>query len=431
MSHPPLDDWQKLDVRELLEKPRAILMEPIGAGKTRVCCAYLDALRRANRLHKGVVVAGLTYMPQWEEELEEWGIPFCTRGGMVDGVLLTSPQRVQHVKYDPDVLVYDQITGIKNRDSTLALQVKGVAWRSKRVVGAGDMAFEKNLAELFSVMEFIDPDVLGAFYNFEEKHLIYDRTHRIVGSRYAGEVFEKCEPFIIRNAPDNMDVPEVEIHHWAFDLPAQGRIEYEALEREFSGNRGAYGRNVGYTQMTSLCARYMDPKLEWLVEHAKEGTMMVTSSYRVHIAKMIADEMRGLGRAVGLMTGKTSKSQRRELQKKMWAHEIDMLSMSSVGEKGINLQCAKDIIFFERVPNVERTRETLGRICRRGSLHDTIRIYNLFFRSTVEEYALLKMRRELGLLNQMATQERVELGVDQRLVIKNEDHVWQGQYTTD
>ena len=233
---PPLRPYQRTAVDMAVERGSLLLALTMGAGKTRVAIEAVKELDPG----PGVVFCTNSLKYQWAEaEIPKWH-PGATVL-VVDGTKKKrTAQYEQAAAHDYTVLSYDMLvhdwdlvrqylpTGFVIADE--ATLIKGFrAKRSKRLkamakhvpyrFALSGQPVENKPEELFSIMEFVDPDVLGPFHKFDRAFIVRDPSGRprryrnlhVLNDLMSGAMYRKSREDIAEFLPDKVE-SEVPVH---------------------------------------------------------------------------------------------------------------------------------------------------------------------------------------------------------------------------
>jgi len=199
----PLYPYQREGMLHLAFGERALLADEMGLGKTIqaiAACALLHHLGKAARV---LVVTPASLKAEWEEQIKRFTthtqqIVFGPRTARLKHYAGKTPPFFTIVNYEqvvtdtldinthlrPDIVVLDEAQRIKNWATKTARAVKRLQSRYAFVLTGTPI--ENRIDELYSIVDFLDPSLLGplfrfnrAFYQFNHHHLL--RMDRHVG----------------------------------------------------------------------------------------------------------------------------------------------------------------------------------------------------------------------------------------------------------
>ena len=204
------------------------LADDMGLGKTLQAIAFL-ASRRAPAL----VVAPMTVLPVWERELARWapeltvlkheganrlsGAGFAKRasGAAVTltsyGLLWRDYASFRRVRWE--TLILDEAQQIKNPATRQAQAARSLD-ASFRLALTGT-PIENRLADLWSILDFLNPNLFGTRRDFCERYNDPDRLRRAVSHFILRRL--KSDPAILSELP-----PKIQQEHYAPLTARQG-----------------------------------------------------------------------------------------------------------------------------------------------------------------------------------------------------------------
>ena len=172
-----------------------LLAMTMGSGKTATAIGTVMELRRQKRVVSGIILAPNSLKFQWQAELRK--VDPSARSMVIDGTKAQRTVQYRHakrfhyvianyecvvndwelfVKYMPlDFIIADEATALKSFTSKRSRKVKALGRRCKHRFALSGQPVENRPEELFSVMEFVDPTVLGPFDKFD--HAYIERDH--------------------------------------------------------------------------------------------------------------------------------------------------------------------------------------------------------------------------------------------------------------
>jgi SNF2 family DNA or RNA helicase len=190
-----LKPYQVDAVNKMVEKKKILVAYQMGLGKTPMTIAAIEALRKTRDVEETVLVlclASLKY--QWQKEIDKFTGDDAL---VIDGspakrkeqysqmknyrwVIMNYEQVVNDwdiIKDKPiDAIVADEATAIKGFRAKRAKKVKELAKRvSVRFALTGTPIENGRPEEIYSIMQFVDPTVLGRFDLFDQTFIV--RNH--------------------------------------------------------------------------------------------------------------------------------------------------------------------------------------------------------------------------------------------------------------
>ena len=186
---PPLRPYQAEAVERGVQRGNLLLALTMGAGKTRVAIETIRQIPGAC----GAVFCTSSLKFQWEAEIKKWW-PEATVT-VIDG---TKKKREALYKQDPaiftvlsydmlihdwdllskylpiDFVIADEATMIKSFRAKRSKRLKAIGKLTPIRIALSGQPVENKPEELFSIMEFVDPEVLGPFHKFDRTFITRD-----------------------------------------------------------------------------------------------------------------------------------------------------------------------------------------------------------------------------------------------------------------
>jgi SNF2-related domain len=209
----PLLPYQREGVLHLAFGERALLADEMGLGKTIQAIAACVLLAKLKQIERVLVVCPASLKAEWEEQIA-W---FCDRPTRL--VFGSRPQR--HAAYrdpafftivnyeqvlgdteeinstlKPDVIVLDEAQRIKNWQTKTARRVKSL--RSPYAFVLTGTPLENRIDELYSIIQYLDPEILGPLFRFNRDFYQLDERGRPVDYQNLADLRARLEPLLLR-----------------------------------------------------------------------------------------------------------------------------------------------------------------------------------------------------------------------------------------
>ncbi len=264
--------YQLEAVRKFLARGRLLLADDMGLGKTTQASACCHALLASGRVSRVLLVVPASLKPQWRREWSATtpepivlvdGSPSerqqlyreTTRGVLVIGYEQLRIDLPFVIGFDPELVVLDEAQRIKNVRTQTAAAVRALS-PAYRIALTGT-PLENRMAELLSVMSFVDAEALGppwratARYTYDEGDGDEGRrgVHRLV------ELRARLEPVLVRRL--RRDV----IGH----LPARTDVR----------------RPVRLTDAQKSEHRLIESKIAWLMKKSSHRALTIEEEKRL------------------------------------------------------------------------------------------------------------------------------------------------------
>jgi SNF2 family DNA or RNA helicase len=234
-----LRPYQTEAVERIVERQNLLLAMVMGSGKTATAISGVRLLRRQRQVDHGVVFALKSIKWQWVREINKWD-PRATVQ-VVDGSKLQRHQAIRRAdnfhytilhyqclvndwdlikRFLPiDFVILDEATAIKGMGTKTSKRAKLMAKHTDVRLALSGQPVENRPEELFSIMQFVDPDVLGPFPKFDRAFITRDhwgnpRSYKnlpVLAKRMETAMFRRSREDISEYLPERieMEVPIV------------------------------------------------------------------------------------------------------------------------------------------------------------------------------------------------------------------------------
>ena len=423
----------------------AILADDMGLGKTVQAIAMLASEREepgGEALGPTLVVCPMSVVKQWGAEIHRFAPSLRVhlhhgnkRLGAVELAHAAQTHDVVVTSYDIatrdadalaaiewDRLLLDEAQDVKNPATKRARALRRL--QARRRVAMTGTPIENRLAELWAIMDIVNPGLLGSRDWFDKAFAkpieaygdegVLERLRTIVG------------PFILRRAKDapevELELPPITIEKDYCRLTVEQASLYratvdrwltrvEAHEDRF-GRRGAVLAMLGqlkqvcnHPEMLLSTGRPLDGrsgKLERLVELLAEvppGDKSLVFTQYPGFDRLVHHLEERLGRSVGFFHGRLNAAQREELLAAFAEPAGPSILVISIraGGRGLNLPAANHVFHFDRWWNPAVEQQATDRAYRFGQ-RKHVHVHSLVCTGTLEERIdrLLDSKRELA-----------------------------------
>ena len=199
----PLLPYQREGMLHLAFGERALLADEMGLGKTVQAIAACELLARRKGIERVLVVCPASLKAEWEEQIAR----FTERGARP--VFGPRPERLAAyrepaffniVNYEqvladaddintllaPDVVVLDEAQRIKNWHTKTARRVKQL--RAPHAFVLTGTPIENRIDELYSIVQYLDPELVGPLFRFNRDFYQLDERGRPVNYQNLAEL---------------------------------------------------------------------------------------------------------------------------------------------------------------------------------------------------------------------------------------------------
>ncbi|MFJ3502902.1 MULTISPECIES: DEAD/DEAH box helicase [unclassified Streptomyces] len=418
------------------------LADDMGLGKTVTLIAL--HLRRARRAPT-LVVCPASLLGNWQREVRKFApdVPVRrfhgadrdldgTGGGIVlttYGTLRTSAARL--AAHEWGMVVADEAQHVKNPFSATARALREIPAPAR--VALTGTPVENNLSELWALLDWTTPGLLGPLKAFRSRHARAVENHEEIEHDEAVERLARLvRPFLLRRRKSDPGIvpelpPKTESDH-PVPLTREQASLYEATVREtmarIEESEGMARRGLVMKLLTSLkqicnhpaqflkeeaprgpgTARLagrsgklalLDELLDTIL--AEDGSVLVFTQY-VSMARLLADHLAARGVPAQLLHGGTPVAERERMVDRFQDGEVPvfLLSLKAAGT-GLNLTRAGHVVHYDRWWNPAVEEQATDRAYRIGQTRP-VQVHRLIAEGTVEDRIadMLRAKRALA-----------------------------------
>ncbi len=415
------------------------LADDMGLGKT-VTLIALHLRRQERKATAGptLVVCPASLLGNWEREIRRFAPTAAVRrfhgpgrelaGLEGDAFVLTTygtmrrdTERLAEQAWG--LLVADEAQHVKNPHANTAKALRTIPSRGR--VALTGTPVENNLSELWALLDWTTPGLLGTLSAFRDRYAKAVEGDR--DERTARRLASLVRPFLLRRRKSDPGIAPELPPKTETDQPVSLTKEqvslYEALVRELmaeiQGSDGMARRGLvmklltGLKQVCNHPAQYLkEPagtklpgrsgKLELLDEIldtvlAADGSVLVFTQY-VTMGRLLERHLADRGVTTLFLHGGTTVARREEMVDAFQSGEkrVFLLSLKAAGT-GLNLTRAGHVVHYDRWWNPAVEDQATDRAYRIGQTQP-VQVHKLIAEGTVEEKVadMLRQKRELA-----------------------------------
>ncbi len=447
----PLFPYQREGMLHLAFTERALLADEMGLGKTIQAIAACALLHRLGQAQRVLVVTPASLKTEWEEQIQRFtelsyqlvfGSRFqrlkaydlagrsagvTSRNGPAPGpgdkpstpfftivnyeqMLADALDVNEHLR--PDIVVLDEAQRIKNWSAKTTQAIKRL--RSRYAFVLTGTPIENRLDELYSLMDFLNPSLLGPLFRFNREYYDLDERGRPSGYRNLDKLHERIKPHMLRRrkADVETELPERTDRNFFVPLSGEQQGEYEGHEQVVAQlaalakrrplsqpEQDKLLRHLNMMRMVCDTNYILNPKhracpklveLEKILEECRDNqdVKVIVFSEWERMLELARDLCRRINLGFAWHTG-TVPQKRRRAEINLFKSDPDcrvFLSTDS-GAAGLNLQNASVVINCDLPWNPAKLEQRIARAWRK---HQTrpVTVINLISEKTIEQRML-------------------------------------------
>jgi superfamily II DNA or RNA helicase len=425
----PLFPYQREGMLHLAFTERALLADEMGLGKTIQAIAACALLQRMDQARHVLVVTPASLKSEWEEQIQRFtalpyqlvfgarlrrlaaysGAPFFTIVNYEQ--MLADSLDVNH-RLRPDIVVLDEAQRIKNWSAKTTQAIKRL--RSRYAFILTGTPIENRLDELYSLMDFLNPSLLGPLFRFNREYYELDDRGRPSAYRNLDKLHQRVKPYMLRRRKDDVEteLPERTDRNFFVPLSAEQQGEYDdhegvvaklasiakrrpltqpeqdKLMRHLNMMRMVCDTNYILNDQHRACPKIKE--LEKILEECRDNpdVKVIIFSEWVRMLELARDLCQRLKLGFAWHTG-TVPQKRRRAEINLFKSDPNcriFLSTDS-GAAGLNLQNASVVVNCDLPWNPAKLEQRIARAWRK---HQTrpVTVINLISEKTIEHRML-------------------------------------------
>ena len=319
-----------------------------------------------------------------------------------------------------EYVILDEAQYIKNQSTKNAQCVKEL--KSRYRLALSGTPIENSLAELWSIFDFLMSGYLNNYTHFKKTY----ETPIVKGedNEKALKLKSYVEPFILRRRKRDVlkELPERIDKSIYIEFNDEEEKIYQAnavmasreLQEMLNVEGDNYNKIVVLSMLTKLRQLCIDPRLLYDNVHEISSKMkacielvlrlkvnhervLIFSSFK-SLLELLSIELSKNDISYHMLTGDTSKEERKELVDSFQNNDVDAFLISlKAGGTGLNLTAATAVIHFDPWWNLSAQNQASDRAHRIGQKH-SVQVFSLIMKNSIEEKIeeLQKRKKELS-----------------------------------
>lgn len=411
-----------------------ILADDMGLGKTLQMIAYLESEKKADRVN--LVVCPSSLILNWQDEIARFSKELkvvAIYGSMQERekkIAKLEKSDVGIISYDylrRDIdrlkefqfhtVVLDEAQTIKNSRTRNAVCVKSL--NSTHRFALTGTPIENNLAELWSIFDFLMPGYLYSYPAFLRR---YERPIVKENDEQASLQLKKMvEPFILRrnkqevlkNLPDKVEntyLIEFEEEERKLYLANLIQVNQQVQKKIQSSQVDKIAVLAMLMRLRQMCC---EPRMIYENIHKPSSKLtacleLITALHRSHHKMLLFSsftqtldylqaELNQMGISSLLLTGKTKKEERRRLIQQFQSDDTAVFLISlKAGGTGLNLTAAEAVIHYDPWWNISAVNQATDRAYRIGQ-NKNVHVFKLIMKDSIEEKIMELQKKKQNL----------------------------------
>ncbi|MDT8781113.1 MAG: DEAD/DEAH box helicase [Candidatus Bathyarchaeota archaeon] len=389
-----------------------ILGDEMGLGKTiQIIC--LIARNVEKQIKPTLVVAPATLLENWKREFAKFAPSIATyihlgseRTGFPSDlekydVIITSFSTL--IRDSPllklvcwDIIVADEAQAIKNPEAERTVLIKSLPKRA--AIAVTGTPVQNSLTDLWSIMDFAIPGLLGERANFEKRYKNSIEGATNLEPLVTPVILRRSISEVAKDLPPRIDIPQ------PIEMTSEMAMEYERIRQEIIEQYGEFAQLVSLQKLRMFCAHpsivsskvgisYEEsPKYQRLLEIVEEildnkEQVLVFTSFTDMVDILVKDLPRRFSDIwISWIDGRVPMSKRQTLvdEFNLCGKPAVLILNPSAAGTGLNLTAANHVIHYNLEWNPAVEDQASARAHRIGQ-KKPVTVHRLYFIGSVEE----------------------------------------------
>ncbi|MBI4793680.1 MAG: DEAD/DEAH box helicase [Deltaproteobacteria bacterium] len=438
---------------------RALLADDMGLGKTLQAISAAVWLQEHENARKTLIVCPASLKQQWAREIKKFAGRECqiiqgpppARAAqyrrdsgffIINYELLLRDLSMLNETMRPDLLVLDEAQRLKNWRTKIASAVKLVPSRYAFVLSGTPL--ENRLEDLYSLMQVVDPKILGPLWRYMIDFHVTDERGKVLGCRNLSLLRQRIAPVMLRRdrrlvkdqLPDRinqrldvvMTAKQIELHNDA--MHTAGLIADIAKKRPLTpAEQNRLMAALQQARMACNAAGLVDkktegsPKLDELAAILDElclqsGLKAVVFSQWELMTRMVEERLRRMKLGFVRLHGGVPTPKRGELMDRFREDDgVQVFISTDAGGVGLNLQSGSVLVNLDVPWNPAVLEQRNGRVHRLGQTRK-VQIITMVAADSYEEHVLSLVQGKQHLFDNVIAEDATEdvVGVSKKLL---------------
>jgi hypothetical protein len=425
----PLLPYQREGMLHLAFGERTLLADEMGLGKTVQAIAACELLARLKDIARVLVVCPASLKAEWEEQIARFtDRPTRAVFGMRPARLLAyrEPAFFNIVNYEqvlndaqdinetlrPDVIVLDEAQRIKNWQTKTARRVKSLHAAYAFVLTGTPV--ENRIDELYSIVQYLDPELVGPLFRFNREFYDLDERGRPVDYKNLAELRRRLGTVMLRRRKVDVEseLPGRTVKNFFVGMVEEQRLRYEDFRKPAAillykaQQRPLLPAEFEKLMTLLACMRMVcdtpaildptcriSPKLEELEGIlgdllAEPGRKIIVFSEWERMLELVRELAAEMGVDVAWHTGSVPQQRRRaEIIRFKQDPACRLFLSTDSGSVGLNLQAASAVVNVDLPWNPAKLEQRIARAWRKNQTR-SVTVINLVCEDSIEHQIL-------------------------------------------
>ncbi len=418
-------------IKFLSQTKNTLCADDVGLGKT------LQAIATTLHLNckKVLIICPASVKRQWQGEISKFT---SHQSQLIEG---TQPQRKEQyssisptffiINYELllhdlplinlrqwDMVIADEITRIKNYRSKTLLSLSQVKTNFK--LGLSATPLENSLKELHSIFSWINPHILGRWYDFVNQYTYYRKTpwnsYEITGIKNKELLHLNLKKAMIRRKKSDVfqQLPSITRQEYYVPLSSQQRLLYEQIRNKVITliDKPNFNHNDQINTLTELlylrecCSspRLLNqdlkengkiPEIIAILEQLNKSKIILFTQWK-KFGDLLVEEIQKKWKCIFIHGDILPENRDKLISEFKESSDINILVTTDCLMYGMNLQFCDTIIHCDLLFNPQKMMQREGRVHRIGQ-EKPVTIITVMTQDTIEEkvYNLLQEKQTL------------------------------------
>ncbi len=442
----PLFPYQREGMLHLAFTERALLADEMGLGKTIQAIAASALLQRLGKANRVLIITPTSLKAEWEEQIRKFtSLPLQLVYGSKTARLkayqappfftITNYEQMLADSLDvnqrlqPDIVILDEAQRIKNWNTKTAQAIKRLHSRYAFVLTGTPI--ENRLDELYSLMDFLNPNLLGPLFRFNRDFYQLDDRGKPKGYKNLDQLHYRIKPYLLRRRKTDVEteLPDRTVHTYFVSLSNAQKEPYQQYAHEvmklchIAKRRPLTKKEqdrlmVSLAKMRMLCDTpyILDttdrtcPKLSELqkiLEECQENpeTKVIVFSEWERMLSLVRELCDQLGLGYAWHTGSVpQRKRRREIQAFKQDPDCRVFLSTDSGSTGLNLENASFVINCDLPWNPAKLEQRIARAWRKNQ-SQPVTVIHLVSQNTIEHRMLATLSDKQALADSVLDQK--------------------------